>query len=90
MDLGFLQDFFIPVIVGICLCVGFGLKKVKKLPNEWIPLILMGVGLGLNLWLQMRVDPYTILGGMFSGLASTGLHQMFKQIITRKEEKDHE
>ncbi len=27
MDLTFLQAYYIPVIVGICLCVGYVLKK---------------------------------------------------------------
>lgn len=37
-DLGFLADFMIPVIVGICLCVGYVIKKwVKDVDNKYIP-----------------------------------------------------
>ena len=30
---------------------------------------------------ESGVSPEIILGGLFSGLASTGLHQLFKQFI---------
>ena len=43
--------------------------------------LLMGAaGLALNCW-NLAVSPEIILGSLFSGLASTGLHQLFKQLI---------
>ena len=83
MDITFLTDYFVPVIIGICLCLGYGMKQVSFVVNKWIPVILMVVGLLLNIWLRHGVSPDIVLGGMVSGLASTGLHQAFKQLIER-------
>ena len=82
MDLTFLQNFYIPTIVGICLCVGYVIKhSLNFIPNKYIPLIMAVLGLALNILINKTVTADIILGGMFSGLASTGLHQMFTQMI---------
>lgn len=84
----FLNDYLVLAIVGICLCLGFILKHIvpTKVVNKFIPLIVAVVGVGLNIWINLAITPEIILGGMFSGLASTGLHEAFKQFITKKEE----
>lgn len=89
-DLTFLSNYFVPVIIGICLCLGYGIKQVTFVANKWIPIILMVVGLLVNIWLQHGISPDILLAGMFSGLASTGLHQAFKQLIERKENESNE
>ena len=41
-DLGFLTEFMVPVIVGICLCVGYVVKKwIKDVDNKYIPTICL-------------------------------------------------
>lgn len=82
MDLSFLQNFYIPTIVGICLCVGYVIKhSLDFIPNKYIPLIMAVLGLALNIFINKTITADIILGGMFSGLASTGMHQMFSQLI---------
>lgn len=86
MDLTFLNEYFIPVIVGICLCVGYVIKtSVPKVDNSLIPMILSILGLLINIWINHAINPTIILGGCFSGLASTGLHQVFKNLIKVEE-----
>lgn len=88
MDLTFLQEFMVPVIVGICLCIGYVVKKwVKDIDNKYIPTICAIVGIGLSIWINLGITPVTLLQGMFSGLAATGLHQMFKQLIEEDDGK---
>lgn len=86
MNIDFLTEFAVPVIVGLCLCVGYILKHL--VPTEkidrFIPLIMGAMGILLNVWIQLAVSPQILLGGLFSGLASTGLHQLFRQLITRE------
>lgn len=88
MDLGFLTEYILPIILGICLCVGYILKNV--VPNEnvnrFIPLIMGILGVALNVWINMSFTAEILLGGLFSGLASTGLHQIFAQLIAGKTE----
>lgn len=86
MDLTFLSKYAIPVIVGICLCLGFIIKNVIKTDkvNRFIPLIMGVIGLGIAIWIEKSVTPEIILKGLFSGLSSTGLYEAFRNIITKK------
>lgn len=85
MDLTFLNNYTILVIVGLCLVTGYIAKKwIKDLDNKYIPTIVAILGIALNIWISNEVTPEVILAGAFSGLASTGLHQAFKQIIEGK------
>lgn len=84
----FLNEYSIPVIVGICLCIGFILKNLVTTDkiNKFIPLIVAVIGVVVNAWLNTwAVTPEILLSGMFSGLASTGMHQLFKQFIEKNE-----
>ena len=87
MDLTFLNDYIILIVVGVCLCVGYIIKKSANfIPNKFIPLIMGVLGVILNVWMNsFTFTPEILLGGLFSGLASTGLHQLFTQLIGGKE-----
>ena len=81
-------EFSAPIIVGICLCIGYILKNVVTTDkiNKFIPLIVTIIGVVVNAWLNAwTVTPEILLSGMFSGLASTGMHQLFKQFIEKHE-----
>ena len=61
-DLGFLTEYTIPVIVGICLCVGFVIKKwIKDVDNKWIPTICALLGVFLAIW----INGWTITAPIF-------------------------
>ena len=76
MDISFLSEYMIPVIVGICLCVGWIVKQwIKDVDNRYIPTICALLGVALACWL------FWFVAGLASGRASTGLHQAFKQIL---------
>lgn len=89
MDLSVLMQYIDILIVGICLCVGFIVKKwVKDVDNKFIPTIVAALGLILkvisNIGIGITLE--IVFSGLFSGLASTGLHQAFTQLIGTKEE----
>lgn len=82
MDLSFLQSYYIPVIAGICLCIGYIIKSsFGFIPNKYIPLIVGVLGLLTNIAINKTVSADIVLGGLFSGLSSTGMYEMFKNII---------
>lgn len=84
LDLNYLSEFCIPLVVGICLCVGYVIKtSMSKIPNSYIPLIMAFLGLVINIWINNAVNPSIILGGLFSGLSSTGLYEMFRNLINK-------
>lgn len=82
----FLTNVEIPVIFGICLCVGYIIKKwVKDVDNKWIPTIVTILGVFLAVWLNNWVPTLdVILSGLVSGLSSTGAHQLLKQFIENR------
>jgi len=78
-----LTNYLVPEIVIGCLILGYVLKHwIKDVDNKWIPTICCGVGL-VAAWLTNlgNLSLGVFVGGALSGLASTGLHQMFKQWI---------
>lgn len=81
MNLEFIIDMYIPVVMVICLCLGFCLKRFAPTDNKWIPLILMIVGGVLACAYSKDIAIDHIAAGMVTGLASVGLHQVFKQLI---------
>ena len=85
----FLNDYLVLIVVGICLCVGYVIKHVipSTAVNKFIPLIMAVLGVFLNTWLNGFIfTPKILLGGLASGLASTGMHQLFTQFIEKKAE----
>ncbi len=82
----FLNEFMLPVVLGICLCFGYVLKNwIKDVDNKYIPTICAILGIVTSAWLSnWTVTPQVVLSGMISGLASTGLHQAMKQWIEKK------
>ena len=87
MVLSFLTEYAVPVIVGICLCMGYLIKtSLDFIPNKYIPLIMALLGLALNIFMTASFTTDVILGGLFSGLASTGLYEAFRNVLSKKGE----
>lgn len=89
IDLGFLTDYYIPVVVVACLIIGYCIKHITwldKVSNQYIPTILAIVGAVLACVANSAIDLNTIVYGAFSGLASTGLHQAFTRFIKKEVE----
>ena len=81
-DLTFLNEYVGVTVLAICLCVGVVIKSsIPKIDNKYIPLVMAVLGVLLNVWMNMQVSPEIVLGGLVSGLGSTGLHQAYKNLI---------
>lgn len=82
-DVSWLTAYLDFVIVGICIVIGLLIKHCTPLDNKYIPLIVAVVGLLIAVWSHWSegITPVVLLGGLFSGLASTGFHQVFKQLF---------
>ena len=68
------------IVVAICLCVGYIIKHfVGAVNNKFIPLILSVLGVVLNMWVNAwAISPEILLGGLASGLASSGAFEFVK------------
>ena len=87
MGIEFLTDYSVPIVIGVCLCVGYVIKNLVQSSaiNRYIPLIVSILGVVVNVWLNLAFTPEVLLGGLFSGLISTGMHQLLKNIINRED-----
>lgn len=80
-----LSDYIVVMVMAICLGIGYVIKhSLDFVPNKYIPLIMAILGVVINVWLNFwEFTPEILLGGIASGLAATGVHQVYK---IRKEE----
>lgn len=92
MDINFLLDYINLVTLGICLCVGFALKYAKLfdwLGNQYIPLSMLLLGTIINVLINYPgINAQVVLGGMISGLASTGLYEMMRNLLDKDGKKE--
>jgi len=87
MDLTFITNLYMPLVMVICLSVGYILKHwIKDLDNKVIPTVLAVLGAVIACIADWKISIELITSGMVTGLASTGLHQAFKQIINIKKD----
>lgn len=76
------KDLYIPIVMVACLIVGYILKHwIKDMDNKYIPTILAVLGAVLGCITYQAVTLEAIVYGALTGLASTGMHQVFKQYI---------
>lgn len=83
-NLEFLQDLYVPVVMAICLAVGYILKHwIKEADNRIIPTVLAVLGAVCACINLQAVSLEILASGLITGLASTGVHQLFKQWIDK-------
>ncbi len=82
-----LDDFIVLIPCMAALLVGFLLKKaIPVIPDRFIPLICAAVGLAVNIWVNMSINPGIFVEGLISGIAATGMFEMVKSFIEEKKE----
>ena len=82
-----IDTYIVPVVLIICLCVGYVLKNLvpTEKVNRYIPLVVATLGVVISVWNAGFVfTPTTVVTGLVSGLASTGMHQAFKSFMDKK------
>ena len=84
IDLNVINSYLVIGVVLGCCGIGYVIKtSFSFIENKYIPCIMALLGCALNIWIAGYVSPEVILGGLFSGLASVGLHQAFKNLIEK-------
>jgi hypothetical protein len=85
-----LTQYVVVVVVAICLALGYVIKQsLNFIPNKYIPLIMAVVGVILNVWISgWMFTPEIFLGGLASGLASTGAFEAVRNITSGKDKGD--
>ena len=86
-----LSSFIIVLPCAAALIIGFLVKHaIPAIPNRFIPLICAVIGLGVNIWVNMSFSPEILVTGLVSGVAATGMFEMVRNLIGKKEDADNE
>ena len=88
MDFTFLTEYFVMVVLVACLVVGYIIKHatfLKWIKNDDIPVVLAVIGCLINLVVS-GVSIESAVYGAVMGLASTGMHQAFKNFVEKSEQ----
>lgn len=87
----FIMSFQMPAVLAACLILGYCLKNISafdRIANEYIPAILAVTGAILGSIANSSLQLETLVAGAMTGLASTGLHQTFKNSIQKLQKED--
>ncbi|MBE7056906.1 MAG: holin [Ruminococcaceae bacterium] len=84
-----LSSFIVLIPCFTALVVGFLIKKTAgdKI-DRFVPLILAGIGLLINMWVNLSITPEILIEGLISGIAAMGMFDMIKGFAGEKKEED--
>lgn len=55
-QLGESAQYMVPLIILFCMCIGYVIKtSLDFIENKYIPLIMVSIGIGLNIWINKQV-----------------------------------
>ena len=80
-----LQTYYMPAVLLACLCIGYIIKRIDFIADKYIPLILGVLGVIFG-FMSADFSFNSFVGGLLSGLGAVGCHQLFKQLIEKKDE----
>lgn len=81
LDLTFMFDMINFLTLAACLVIGYLFKLFMPTDNKWIPTVLTVIGAVICCIANKGISLEFIVAGAITGLASTGLHQAFTQLI---------
>jgi len=82
MDLTFLTNYLSPVILLLCAGVGYSLHSLNnKILDSFLPILSGTLGVIVAIWSLGTFDLPTIVTGLISGLAATGVYEAFKNML---------
>lgn len=87
LDLTFMFDMINMLTLAACLVIGYLFKLFMPADNKWIPTVLVVFGAVVCCIANAGITLEYIVAGAITGLASTGLHQAFTQLINNTKAK---
>lgn len=82
MNLEFVFEHFVPIVLVACLVIGYIIKKsLDIIPNKYIPMILAAAGAFISCVAGSGLTLDNVVYGAVTGLASTGMHQAFTRVV---------
>lgn len=81
MTTDYITSLFIPIVLVACWAIGYAIKKAMPIPNKYIPLIMLILGAVFACIDAGNAEFETLVAGAVTGLAATGGHEVYKQLI---------
>jgi hypothetical protein len=81
-----LIDPMLLVVVAVCWCIGYILKRTPSVPDWTIVYIVTGVAILLTVW-QFGFSPESVIQGVLCGAFAVYGHQIVKQTTRRDGEQ---
>lgn len=80
IDINMISNYLVIPVVLACCVVGFVIKTYTRIPNRFIPLIMLFLGTIINIFIThdngLDINMSTLIGGAVSGLASSGSYEL--------------
>lgn len=82
MDLSMITNFISPIILIGCLGIGYALHSLNfKILDSFLPILSASLGVAAAIWSFGTVDLNTVVTGIISGLAATGMYEALKNML---------
>ena len=75
-----ISNYYIPIVFAFCLAIGYCYKHLIPKDNKWLPTIMLVIG-AIAGCIVLGPSFEAVVKGGITGLASTGFHQVFKQML---------
>lgn len=80
MNIQFNEEWIIPIITAFCFVIGYVMKKWLPADDKYIPTVVTVIGAVAGFFFFGQTFESLVCGAI-SGVASTGVHQIFKQYL---------
>lgn len=74
-----IEQFAIPLIVVVCFCLCYGIKRTGLVKDNYIPIIAIVIG-AISGLIMNGFSYEAVAQGIASGGLAVGIHQVYKQL----------
>ena len=82
-----IPEYVVPLAVLAAFAICYVIRTITSRADRFIPLIAAVIGAVICVWASWRMSPDTVVAGLVSGLAATGLYEALKNLFFRDKEE---
>lgn len=77
-----INEYIVGIVAVAVYIICLVLHAIKFIPNKFLPLIAVVLGVAFNFWFQAKIDFVVFVGGLASGLSAVGIDNVIDFIKT--------
>ena len=82
-----INDYIVGIVAVAVYIICLVLHAIKFIPNKFLPLIAVVLGVAFNVWFSAKIDFIVFVGGLASGLSAVGIDNVI-DFIKNASKKD--